>query len=219
MTDSTSLRVARILHPITTLGPGRRVGLWVQGCTLGCPGCASLDTWDPDGAVAVPIEDIARVVGAILRSDPSLTGLTITGGEPLQQSPALASMLRALRAEWESARTMIDVLLFTGYGARAARAHDKQVLDLVDVAVTGPYRAHAGPGGDLLGSANQSVRALTKLGRERLATSPPDATRIQVTMDGEDLTLVGLPRPGDLDRLRDRLDSVGITMAEVSWRP
>lgn len=55
-----TVRVARIMAPITVLGPGSRVGLWVQGCALACPGCASRDTWDPGGGHAV---DVSRLLG------------------------------------------------------------------------------------------------------------------------------------------------------------
>ena len=37
--------VNRLHWPVTVLGPGRRVGIWMQGCSIGCPGCVSRDTW------------------------------------------------------------------------------------------------------------------------------------------------------------------------------
>ena len=39
------MRLSRLHHPVTTLGPGRRAGIWFQGCTIRCPGCMSVDTW------------------------------------------------------------------------------------------------------------------------------------------------------------------------------
>ena len=44
-------------YPVTTLGPGRRIGLWLQGCTLACPGCVSRDTWgfEPDRALPLTV--------------------------------------------------------------------------------------------------------------------------------------------------------------------
>jgi hypothetical protein len=37
---TTTLRLNRMHHPVTTLGYGTRAGIWVQGCTIGCPGSA-----------------------------------------------------------------------------------------------------------------------------------------------------------------------------------
>ena len=35
------LSIARINYPVTTLGPGNRVGIWTTGCDRNCPGCIS----------------------------------------------------------------------------------------------------------------------------------------------------------------------------------
>ncbi|MCA1696856.1 MAG: radical SAM protein, partial [Actinobacteria bacterium] len=44
-------------HPVTTLGYGTRAGVWVQGCTIGCHGCASRDTWAvTEGTVVRPAD-------------------------------------------------------------------------------------------------------------------------------------------------------------------
>ena len=40
----TMLALSRMHFPVTTLGPGNRIGIWVQGCTIRCPGCVSADT-------------------------------------------------------------------------------------------------------------------------------------------------------------------------------
>ncbi len=215
-----TLRIARILAPISTLGPGRRVAVWVQGCTLACPGCASTDTWDPHGGTLTTVSQVAATICRLFCEDRSLTGLTITGGEPLQQPVALTRLLRQLRSAWDSADRQIDVALFTGYRLRAARGRGSTVLDVVDLVIAGPYRAHAGHGGGLRASANQQIEALTELGRTRLAGMPLESPTMQVAMDGEnDLLLVGLPRPGDLDRMRGRLSDLGVILEEVSWQP
>ena len=39
------IAVNRLHWPVTVLGPGHRVGIWMQGCSIGCPGCVSRDTW------------------------------------------------------------------------------------------------------------------------------------------------------------------------------
>jgi anaerobic ribonucleoside-triphosphate reductase activating protein len=53
--------------PVTVLGPGRRIGLWLQGCSIRCAGCVSRDTWEAGAGHAMPIErllDWCRSVAA-----------------------------------------------------------------------------------------------------------------------------------------------------------
>ncbi|HAU1321526.1 TPA: radical SAM protein, partial [Legionella pneumophila] len=38
--------ISRVHFPVTTLGPGHRIGIWFQGCSIRCPGCISTDTWN-----------------------------------------------------------------------------------------------------------------------------------------------------------------------------
>ena len=81
------LRISRLHYPVTVLGPGRRIGIWVQGCSIGCPGCLSQDTWSPDAAEPV---SVARVIETCRRvSKDELDGVTISGGEPFDQPDGL----------------------------------------------------------------------------------------------------------------------------------
>ena len=54
MSDQIGLN--RVHFPVTALGPGRRVGIWLQGCSIRCPGCMSLDTWAP-AAATMPVPE------------------------------------------------------------------------------------------------------------------------------------------------------------------
>ena len=35
----------RILYPVTSLGPGKRLCIWVSGCNARCEGCANPELW------------------------------------------------------------------------------------------------------------------------------------------------------------------------------
>lgn len=217
MSSPLVLRTARILSPLTALGPGRRVGVWVQGCTLACAGCASADTWDRDAGREDAVTDLADRLVRLLDSDPTITGLSVTGGEPAQQAPAVAALLRLLQeARLEQPRE-IDVLLFSAYDLRVLHRRSPALLDIVDAVVAGPYHADLGYGGPLLGSANQRLHLLTDLARRRHVASASDADTMQVTMVGGELLMVGIPRPGHLDLLRARLAQAGVVLGDVSW--
>src|ERR1044071_7362148 len=82
--------------PVTVLGPGRRIGLWLQGCTIGCRGCGSKDTWPRDPSKTIAVGALVDC-GRRATTDP-LDGVTISGGEPFQQPIGLGALLRALIA-------------------------------------------------------------------------------------------------------------------------
>ncbi len=86
----TALALSRIHFPITTLGPGQRVGVWFQGCSIRCPGCVSMDTW----AVGKGMTTVAEVLDALAPAVSLADGLTVSGGEPFEQPEALATLLR-----------------------------------------------------------------------------------------------------------------------------
>lgn len=204
------MRISRIAAPVSVLGPGRRAVVWVQGCDLACLGCASQDTWDPDaGAELTPLEVAARVVGLITAQ--GLTGLTLSGGEPFQQAGDLALVVGEVR----EACPDIDVLAFSGYAAPAAARRGPELFEQLDVLVAGRYDRTQPSIEPLLASANQQVVALTALGAARL---PAAAGGLQVAADGDDLFVVGLPQPGDLDRLGAALEARGVALSGASWR-
>jgi anaerobic ribonucleoside-triphosphate reductase activating protein len=80
----TSIALSRLHFPVTTLGPGRRIGIWLQGCSIRCPGCISADTW----AAAQGQTTTEAVVDAIILWLPDAEGITVSGGEPFDQPEA-----------------------------------------------------------------------------------------------------------------------------------
>jgi anaerobic ribonucleoside-triphosphate reductase activating protein len=96
---------------------------------------------------------------ARVQSLPSdVTGITITGGEPLQQIPALTNFLASVRCV-----TALSVIAFTGYEWNQVRRLSgiKQLIEQLDVLIAGPYRYSQHVGRDLTGSANQRILFFT----------------------------------------------------------
>lgn len=213
-----ALSINRILAPITALGAGRRIGVWVQGCALACPGCASVDTWNKDqGTWREPAELAAALADQIKLAN--LDGLTITGGEPLDQPDQLAAFVSELKvrlAPWPGAAAF-DVLLFSGYTLDAAPRRAGHLWSLIDAAVCGPYRKQLPSDIPLVTSSNQEMALLTGVGRSKYPLNDA-ARRMQIVTDGDSLMLVGLPRPGELDLFASRLAERGVELAGVSWQ-
>jgi len=134
-------------------GPGARFVVWLQGCTLGCPGCFNAATHDAAGGRATTVEDIARELAAT----PGIEGISLSGGEPLQQAEAAAALLDAARS------LGLSTLAFSGYSVDEIRSlpHGPAVLERLDVLIDGRYVAGERLATGLRGSANQRIHLLT----------------------------------------------------------
>ncbi|MEO8552415.1 MAG: 4Fe-4S single cluster domain-containing protein, partial [Kofleriaceae bacterium] len=131
-------------------GPGARFVVWFQGCTLGCPGCFN-PTTHPAAGADTAIEDVI----AQLRATPGIEGLSLSGGEPLQQPAAAVALLDAARA------LGLSTLAFSGYALEEAQAIAPEVVARLDVLIDGRYVAGERLATGLRGSANQRIRLLT----------------------------------------------------------
>ncbi|MBO3750626.1 radical SAM protein [Streptosporangiaceae bacterium NEAU-GS5] len=216
---SAALRVNRVHHPVTALGYGVRLGVWLQGCPLACAGCASQDTWDPGGGGEVPVAELAEVWRAAVRA--GADGLTVTGGEPLAQPAGLAAFLRRVRAIGADCGRETDVIVYSGYELDELDETQLGALEHADVAITGRYEIAQPTELIWRGSANQRMILRTPLARrryERYVDHRPERSPMQVAADGDAVWLIGVPRTGDLARLERRLRDQGLHLQDVSWR-
>jgi anaerobic ribonucleoside-triphosphate reductase activating protein len=217
------LRVSQVLGPITALGPGRRLGVWVQGCPLACAGCMSRHTWDPRGGHDVEVERLGRLWLRALAD--GYDGLTVSGGEPLEQPGALAAFLDAAdRVRRDAGRADADLLVYTGWedAEIAASPTATAALDRADAVITGRYRAGEPTALVWRGSANQHLTPRTPLGHRRYVPHLRrrcDQPELQVRVTDGTVHIVGVPRPGDLSALERDLGARGVTFRENTWRP
>jgi len=161
-------------------GPGRRFVVWFQGCTLGCAGCFNPATH----AAAGPTIALDEVIAAFDAA--AVDGLTLSGGEPMQQAPAALELLLAARRRGRS------TLMFSGYprDELAAHALGPAVLAHLDVLVDGRYQPADKLGHGLRGSANQTLHLLTARHSRAEVEATPEA-EIRIGKDGS-LELTGV---------------------------
>jgi anaerobic ribonucleoside-triphosphate reductase activating protein len=154
--DSQVLRVHHWTGASRANGPGVRAVVWVQGCSLGCPGCFNPQTHPRSGGEAVRVDDL---LAELVTLKDQIEGLTISGGEPLQQMPALLALLQKLRRE-----TSFSILAFTGFtwGEVQRLPHGRELLDNLDVLIAGRFEASQRLAQGLIGSANKTVHFLTR---------------------------------------------------------
>jgi len=213
------IRVNRIHYPVTALGPGRRVGIWLQGCSIGCPGCASRDTWAEDPSKLIDVGQLLAYFHAI---DGPIDGVTISGGEPFEQPEALHALLEALYRWREESGRSFDLLCYSGLPLARLRRDHAGVLALLDALIPEPFVDRLEPEGPWRGSANQPLVLLSALGERRFAgsvlASAQERPSIQVDVRGGEVWFIGIPRRGDLDRIVDAGRKQGIEMQGASWR-
>ncbi|MES3100590.1 4Fe-4S single cluster domain-containing protein [Sphingomonas faeni] len=199
-----TVAVSRIHFPVTTLGPGRRLGVWLQGCSLRCSGCISVDTWD-GGFGQVTLDSLLEAVAV---HAPEADGLTVSGGEPFEQPDALAALLLG----WRQASDR-SVFVFTGREFTDIEPWLERNPGLIDALMTGPFRSDLPQTLALRGSDNQRLHVLTPLGAEmavfeRLST--PSDRRMDVMFDEDgDVWMAGIPARADVARLRRSLHAAG----------
>jgi anaerobic ribonucleoside-triphosphate reductase activating protein len=182
--NEETLRINCFLPISHANGPGARAVIWVQGCTLNCQGCFNPQTHPPDSGELVFVDDLFERVVALGNA---IEGISISGGEPLQQPQPLLTLLRRVRQE-----TPLSALVFTGYTWEEIqrRPAARALLACIDVLIAGRYDDSRRLAPEnvserfLRSSANQTVHLLTDRYRMDDLRSVPTAEVI-VTAEGD----------------------------------
>lgn len=217
---SERLRISQVHYPVHALGPGDRLGVWLQGCTLSCKGCMSRDTWAADGGTEMAIDDLTRLWRSA--AERGADGLTVSGGEPLQQQEGLADFLIAADEVRRHQDRELDFLVYTGYDEAELDEIQWGAVDLADVVVFGRFDAAKPTRLVWRGSANQRMIPRTDLGRRRYAEflgHAPDKGPLQVELRDGSPWIIGTPRQETLRNLDRSLKGLGLQVTDATWRP
>ncbi|MEW6488550.1 MAG: 4Fe-4S single cluster domain-containing protein [Thermodesulfobacteriota bacterium] len=185
-------------------GPGRRFTVWVQGCSLACPGCFNPELRAREARRLLSAAELAQEALEALPWE----GVTLSGGEPFDQAADLAAFLEGLG----SARDPFPVIAFSGHALEElwdGPAPRRELLARIDLLVEGPYLAERSAALPLRGSANQRLVALTPRGLAQRARVAAEARRSGVSVVvGADGTVVlsGFPPEALVERLGRRLE-------------
>lgn len=155
-TYNPTLNIYKIVEETKSEGPGKRFAIWVQGCSRMCKGCFAKETWSFETNQIYTVYDII----SIIQRHPEVEGITILGGEPLEQSAAIVELVSKARM------LGLSVVLFTGYTFNNIKESDntewKRLLGCIDVLIDGEYReAEKCFDIPLIGSRNQNILFLT----------------------------------------------------------
>ena len=125
------MRIAGLTQDSIVDGPGFRFTVFVQGCAHHCEGCHNPQTHDSAGGKEMTTDEIIRE----MRSNPLTDGLTLSGGEPFDQSEDCLTLVRAAR------ESGLNVWSYSGYLYEQLLADEKRshLLEELDVLVDGPF--------------------------------------------------------------------------------
>jgi len=154
------LNVSATMSRSRANGPGLRAVIWVQGCTIGCPGCYSAPTHPHTAASLIRPAEISEW----LLSIPNIEGITFSGGEPFEQSAAVLETIKLVRKQ----RPTFTVFAFSGHTYQELLTSTEEavneLLQYCDIVSTGPFVVKLRNKSLLWrGSSNQEMHYLTKV--------------------------------------------------------
>lgn len=127
------LRVAALVNDSIVDGPGLRYGLYVQGCPHRCEGCHNPQTHPFDGGFEMDTDKIWEEI----EENPLLSGITLSGGDPISQAKPLVEIAKKAKENG------LSVWCYTGYLFEDLwDDQDDDVMELlryIDVLVDGPF--------------------------------------------------------------------------------
>lgn len=213
------IRLNRAHYPVTTLGPGRRIGLWLQGCSIGCAGCLARDTWDRRAGTLLEIEDVVTWCDQV--SGGVVDGVTISGGEPFEQPRALACLLEQFDVWRHGLDRPVDLLCYSGMPLARLQREYASILERLDALVPEPFVRSRPRGESWQGSDNQPLVLLSALGRARYDEDEAGRRhpgRVQVAVQAGRVYVIGIPDRGDLEAITDAVERAGFIMEDASWQ-
>lgn len=122
------------MQPSRGNGPGLRYTIWTQGCALNCRGCFNPTTHASSGGKGLLISEIA----AEINDSSGIEGVTLSGGEPLDQANAIALLVPEVSSD-------LTWILYTGYTTREIFADQRKlsVVGLMDLTISGRFQRQA----------------------------------------------------------------------------
>lgn len=144
-------------------GPGIRTSLFVSGCTHHCEGCFNEMAWDFNAGSEYTDEVEGEIMSSL--SPAFITGLTLLGGEPMEQrnQEGVRGLVERVKREMPDK----TVWLFSGYTFEELLDEDNKrchgentmaILKNTDVLVDGKFvLSLKNPGLKFRGSSNQRI--------------------------------------------------------------
>ncbi|WP_028877569.1 4Fe-4S single cluster domain-containing protein [Teredinibacter turnerae] len=204
-----NLALSRMHFPVTTLGPGDRIGIWFQGCSIRCTGCISKDTWDPE----INHINISEVENLLLEWLPKADGITVSGGEPFEQPLQLKRVLSFIKRH-----SSLSTIVFSGYRYADIEWRLQDYHSLIDLLISEPFD-HTQPSSQpLRGSENQKAHALTEIGQNLEAELTSGIQQLDAMIASDSAWFAGIPESDLMHKLSSELSKEGYQITHTQTR-
>ena len=182
-----TIHINKMWAPVTTLGYGNRLGIWVQGCNKKCNKCISPEMQSKDGGQLI---EISQIIDYAKGRGIYLDGLTISGGEPFDQADSLLSLINAFKGCFSD-----DIVVFSGYTlSELQNSNSKHIhacLEAISVLVDGEYIDSQNSGIGLRGSDNQIIHVFNH--HQRYSDVYNWERQVQCVFTNNHLWFIGIP--------------------------
>lgn len=109
-------------------GPGKRLLIYLKGCSIHCKGCINPHLWSFEGGTKVSEKDILTTL-----EENDADGITLHGGEPLDQADFLFDIVSSVK------KARKTIILFTGYKKKELNKTQIKIWNLSDIVVSGRF--------------------------------------------------------------------------------
>ena len=131
--ENTYLRIAGAVSESIVDGPGIRYTVFTQGCPFRCKGCHNPQAQSLTGGMDVKLSILYEEI----KSDPLITGITFSGGDPLH--PANITEVTAFAKEIRKRYPGKTIWLYTGF--LWEEISKEEIVRYLDVCVDGEFEA------------------------------------------------------------------------------
>ncbi len=132
----TKIKINRIIKQTRAEGFGVRYCIWVQGCSIRCPDCKNQHMWSFTDGEEVETKQVIQDI----KSQTDIEGITLLGGEPLDQREAVADILKAAK------EANLSTIVFTGYIyedlVHGQDENTECILAHTDLLIDGPFKGN-----------------------------------------------------------------------------
>ena len=153
------MRYANITYPDINNGPGFRISIFFQGCSLRCKGCFNSEIWNFKGGKEFT-DETKELIYSLL-DKPYIEGITLLGGEPFDQpSKELFSFIKNIKDKFPNK----TIWAYTGYTFEYLQENIFKFYpftNYIDTIVDGQFIEELkDPSLDFRGSSNQRIITL-----------------------------------------------------------
>lgn len=181
------MQIDRIYYPVSTLGYGKRIGIWTIGCRHGCYNCSNPELWNANEAKEISVDDVIECIKKVDCYD----GITITGGDPFEQVDELAILVDRI-----CELGCKDILIYSGYTFDELKKKGhvyNQILSKIGVLVDGRYVDELNDNISIRGSSNQKIIVLNNELSERYFDVDHWERKTQILVNANKIQAIGLP--------------------------